>query len=317
MNHNLTQLMKIKIKGNPLYSKIYNRTYKKRQNTLILIQGEPGTGKSICGAKVGYDNDPKFNSITEEEIDNFLRERVLRTPKQFIDLINSDKLKKGSWIMFDEAGAGISNRDWWSFQNKAVSRILQTFRNRRLIAVFTTPKASLLDKAARELFNFEIRTESIDFSRKLTKTKILELTFHYHYQVMSRKFISYRNKKDNKIYEYPSYSFPIPPKFIVKGYEKYAEEFKKDIVAELAREADLINRKEISSSPNIEENIMKDIEENLDDYISTYHSTPSIQVAVLMAKHDISDSLARKLRVKAQAKFKDRLEKFANPPIET
>ena len=156
---------------NPFYKEILDMVFKKNRNCLIIITGDTGTGKSYLALKLAQELDPTF---TPENIS----ERVVCHPKQFIDLVvnKKDELKTGSVIVMDEAGVSMASREWYSYNNKALDYILQTFRYQKLIVIFTVPNMSFVDSHARRLFNFYIETIGINFSKKLSKCKILKLS---------------------------------------------------------------------------------------------------------------------------------------------
>ena len=74
-------------------------------------------------------------------------------------------------IGFDEAGVGMNARDWYTIQNKILGMILQTFRHRNLMTVFTVPHISFIDVQARKLFNIAIVAQGYDKEQRLGFTK--------------------------------------------------------------------------------------------------------------------------------------------------
>lgn len=99
------------------------------------------SGKSFNSMSIGLDLDSNF------DID-----RVVFTPEEFIKVVKSG-LPPGSVILWDEAGVGLSSREWYSLQNKMISYVLETFRRDNLILIMTTPNMSYIDKKVRTLFH--------------------------------------------------------------------------------------------------------------------------------------------------------------------
>jgi len=159
---------------NPFYAAVHERIYKRNQNTLILIVGSPGTGKSLLALRLAEQLDPTF---THENV----RDRVVVKADQFSKLIaNEDdsKLQKGAVFIVDEMGASVGNRSWYSVGNRMVSIILQTFRYRQLIMIMTVPNMSFIDVSARKLVDFLIETKKVDFNKNRTKARVWRLVFN-------------------------------------------------------------------------------------------------------------------------------------------
>lgn len=117
------------------------RTTEKNQNYMLCITGPTGSGKSYTAMAISLMIDNAFDIS-----------RVCFTAKDFIKTSNFD-LPASSVIMFDEAGIEVSSREWYSETNKAINRVVETFRRDNLICVFTTPVFSNLDKKTRHYFH--------------------------------------------------------------------------------------------------------------------------------------------------------------------
>lgn len=216
----------------PLYQAIYDRIYKRKQNTLIVIVGGVGTGKSLLALRIGKELDPTF---TEET----LKERVVISPEQFLELVvnKKDKLKTGSVIIIDEAGTQLGSRDWYTVNNRVISYVLQTFRYQRLIVIFTLPNMSFLDVHARRMFDFYIETLKIDFSNNQTIAKVYGLS----YDKMKpdkpyKKAFRVRDEKGRKT-KVSRFRFPKVNAKMVNVYEKYAQTFKERVAEEALKQS--------------------------------------------------------------------------------
>ena len=113
------------------------------------------SGKSYCALSMAKQLDKRFT------MDN-----VVFTPEELMNLVESDKLKKGSVIVWDEAGVGISHRSWQSQTNKLINYLLQTFRHRNFILIFTSPHLDFIDASTRKLFHAQFQTKEIDYGKK-------------------------------------------------------------------------------------------------------------------------------------------------------
>lgn len=118
------------------------RTRINNQNYMLSIVGSTGSGKSYSAMALAMMIDP-----------NFSIERVCFRAESFLELVTEHELKRGSVIMFDEAGIDVSSRDWQSKSNKAINQTVETFRRDNLVCIWTTPNFSNLDKKARSYFH--------------------------------------------------------------------------------------------------------------------------------------------------------------------
>lgn len=201
---------------------IKKRVLKRNKNFLGIITGETGSGKSYSAIKLAEDLDADF------DIKN-----IVFTPKEFMDRINSDELKRGSVIIFDEAGVGINSRSWQSTSNKLLNYVLQTFRHKNYIVIFTTPNLSFIDAGARRLFHYLFET-----------VQILENDY-----VQIKPFqITSTNRAKKIYYIYPTYSINgrkvkltrcyigLPSKKLTKEYEEKKNEYTKTMNENILRE---------------------------------------------------------------------------------
>ncbi len=132
---------------------------KQNKNFLCVITGPTGSGKSYASLSFAQVLDKKFT----------VEERVCFSAKELITLINSGTLSRGSVIIFEEAGVGISNREWQKNHVKLVGFLNQTQRHRNYIIFFNTPDFGFIDAQNRKLFHMHLVTNGIDFERKLCR----------------------------------------------------------------------------------------------------------------------------------------------------
>jgi hypothetical protein len=199
---------------------IKKRVFRENKNYLGVICGETGSGKSYCAMKIGEMVDP-----------NFSIERVAFTPEGFMKILNS-RLKKGSVVVFDEAGVGMPAREWRSIANKALGYIFQTFRHLNLAVLFTTPSFDFVDIQARKLFHSYMQTIRIDYSNEIVVMKYMNLQLNPRYGKIYIKYprISGRFGKTvtmNRIF------IGKPSKDLCRRYElkkiRYSERLRLDI----------------------------------------------------------------------------------------
>jgi len=130
------------------------------KNFLVILTGPTGSGKSWSALSMGELIDEDFNIS-----------RVVFSGTELMKLINSDELKSGSVVVWDEAGVNLSNRNWQSGINKMMNLLLQTFRHRNIILIFTVPYQDFIDAATRKLFHADFQTVSINKAKKTCRIK--------------------------------------------------------------------------------------------------------------------------------------------------
>lgn len=244
--------------NHPLYKAITKRIQSKKQNVLILIVGDPGTGKSFLALRLASMLDPTFNEET-------MRERVVCHAEQFSNLIangDDDKLNEGAAFIVDEMGASMGNRDWYTIGNKSVSVILQTFRYRRLIMIMTVPNMSFIDVHARKLINFLIETKKIDFASKKVKARVWKIKFNKVRGDNDPYRIRFRQQDEfGETIILDSMWFSRVDIKLAHAYEKYSHEFKQNIVEKAMKQINKMNdagkKKEFDASVIVEK-IMND-----------------------------------------------------------
>lgn len=195
------------MESNPVLNSIKARLWRRNQNWLAVICGQTGTGKSWSACSIAKIIDKSFT------IDN-----VVFSATEFIELINSGKAKRGSVIVFDEAGVGFAARNWYSKFNKNLSYILQTFRHMNLGLIFTVPSFDFVDVHARRLFHAYIETHTINYKERYVRLKWQGLQYNAMTKTLYRKYPRVRGP-DGKIRRIPYMDIYEPPDNIKNPYE--------------------------------------------------------------------------------------------------
>jgi len=202
------------IAGNPIYSTVWNRLYRKNKNFLAINVGQTGSGKSWGALRIAYDMDRNY-----KDRHRFSMEKVVFSPSQFLALVRKG-LPVGSFIVWDEAGVGLSSREWYSKVNRFLVKVLQTFRFQQLGVIFTTPALNNIDKQARQLFHSIITYSG---------------TVSNNYSNAVFKWIDYDSMGDKFYYKYPrvftggvsnilrSIDVAKPPDAFIEEYEAVKE----------------------------------------------------------------------------------------------
>lgn len=209
---------------------------RQNKNFLAITTGQTGSGKTWATISIAEMLDPEFSV-----------ERIVFTGQDLMKLINSNKLKKGSVIVWDEAGIDMSNRNWQSTTNKMLNFLLQTFRHRNFILLFTTPYCSFVDKATRRLFHAEFRTESINFNENKTRLRAKAWQYNDKLDRVYEKYL--RRRTDKGVVKITTWDVPAPSKEIIKPYEKKKTAFTTELNAEILRELKVVEKKKNGKKP--------------------------------------------------------------------
>jgi ABC-type dipeptide/oligopeptide/nickel transport system ATPase component len=236
-----------------------NNRINSNKNCLICIVGDTGSGKSYASLRIGEVLDPTFNI-----------DRVVFSAESFMKLLNEGDLRKGNVIIWDEAGAGgggsaggMAHREWWSKANQAINYVMQTFRNKNLITIFTTPSAGFVDKDMRDLFHYVINMRMIDRVKKVSVCNVKRIQ---HNPVIGK---TYRKnlRDDENGYDiiYNSMEVSLPSKVLRIVYERKSAEFKKILREEMEGR---IKHEKIKSKKKIVDidKIEKEVKDNPEKY---------------------------------------------------
>ncbi len=183
------------------------------KNALYTISGPTGSGKSWSALAICLLNDPDFNV-----------DRVVFSAEELMHLINSGVLRKGSSVMFDEAGVGFNARTWNSITNRVLNYLVQTFRHKNFVLIFTSPYMDFIDSATRKLFHAEFETTRIDHKKKTCSLKPKLLQYNSDKRKFYRKWLRARGNGHGYI-PIKRWSVPQPPDDLIKAYEEKKNEF--------------------------------------------------------------------------------------------
>lgn len=168
----------------PIIRDIWRYVYKRHGNCVIGITGDPNTGKSWTGDKIAYTMLPP--SFTIKDYLCFSIEDVFRKTFAYVrfngkpmtlEMIykienieewlteNQENIehKRGRVIMLDEAGVAAYVREFFSKDNKNLSKLLQLWRFLEMIVIIVVPGSmSLTDSTVSMFLNIEIKMLGIN-----------------------------------------------------------------------------------------------------------------------------------------------------------
>ena len=161
----------------PIQKVIYKHIIRKQSGMIIGVTGRPNAGKSWLGNKMIKDWNPKLHlqdyltyevdNIFEKTFSNLKINGKVMSKEEFNNIadikawcrdnINTVSIKQGKALLVDEAGTSIYNRDFFSPENKAMSKLVQVWRFMRMLVIFVIPeRVEFLEKTLREFFDAKI-----------------------------------------------------------------------------------------------------------------------------------------------------------------
>lgn len=227
-------VMRRKIKKEPYWVSYIKGRVAKRKNFLALITGATGSGKSWAGL-----------SICSMVDSSFCPERIVTSMKQLIKLINTKKLKKGSAILWDEAGIDIDAKTWQSLTNRLINSLLQTFRHQQLLLIFTAPFMDFIDAGTRKLFHAEFSTISIDYVKKTTKLRPQLIQYNGRFKKFYYKYLRV-TKPPRGVVKINKWNVPKPYSWLIDEYEIIKTDFTTKLNISIEKQLDSIEKGKIT-----------------------------------------------------------------------
>lgn len=208
----------MEIKQSVITTKIKNRIAQNRNCNAAFV-GDVGSGKSWAAVKLAKEIDPSFTI-----------DRVAFSTLDWLEIIYEKKPPAGSVVIYDEAGAGVHNREWW--KNNEFIKSMQTNRYKNLIVFFTLPIFTFLDSQAQSLvhFLFEFPSNRIIVNgNNLCNYRQLQTNPYSGKQYRKRLFSTHEIKGRCWIGK--------PDPKLIKDYEAKSIKFKDDLGAQLLKKA--------------------------------------------------------------------------------
>lgn len=268
--------------GKHLKQKIQTRLLIQNKNWIAAMCGETGSGKSYAALSLA--------DITAKRPLTIKRNLVF-SPLQFLEKLNNKSLQKGDILIFDEAGVGMSSREWYSLQNKLLGGVLQTFRNMNVGVIFTTPNLSFIDVQARKLFHNYFETVNIDYATQRAKLKVYDIQ---HNSRLDKTYFKAPIIKQGWVQRrVPYITIPKPRQTIIDEYEKaksaYTEELNKKAYDDLKES--MTPKKDFDY-----DKVKQDVIQNKDKYIKEYGGKKIIDIDLLQIDYNIGRGIAAKIK---------------------
>jgi ABC-type dipeptide/oligopeptide/nickel transport system ATPase component len=252
------------------------------KNWLGIICGETGSGKSYSALSLAY------------LISN--RVHVVFTPLEFLSLLNNSNIQKGDVVIFDEAGVGMSSREWYSVQNKLLGTVLQTFRNMNVAVIFTTPNLSFIDVQARKLFHSYMETSYIDYENEESFLKVFDIQINGRFNKIYYKRPRIINDVTGSVYTMSHLVLDKPSEEACEHYEGLKSEYTKKLNANALNEL-LEPTGKTTKKPEIDiDKVISKVKQEKKKYLKQYNQRIFIDTDLLRSDFDLSISQAKNVK---------------------
>jgi len=216
-----------KIEAESFFKWMHNRVMKQQKNAIIATIGPTGSGKSFIDLRIA-------EKITRINLNKeFDPKNITFTAKQCMERINSGELERGDVLILEEMGVAASSREWWSIQNKMLSYLTQTFREKGYIFLMNTPNISFIDTNIRKLIHCTLTAKKIDFASSTVRVVPKILQVNYESGKIYSKFLRVRIR--NKMQRLKSVTLNRPSKELEDNYLKLKHKFLDKLNADIER----------------------------------------------------------------------------------
>lgn len=161
------------------------RKFTRHRNYMAAICGNPQSGKSTLCQSLAC-------AIYEERGEKYPIENTVFTGKEFLKKVNDPTMRRGDVIIVEEAGVMADRTKWYSFLNRAIVYVAQTFGYKGLIVFFNLPSLKLLDSRVVHLLNGYFETLALNQYKKTVRFMFNTIEYQKKIAVGGKDIYYYR-----------------------------------------------------------------------------------------------------------------------------
>lgn len=265
----------------------------KEKNALILWVGDTGSGKSDGCNSAGLAFDSGFNP-----------DRVAHmTGGRFMKIINHDTtLKRGSVVVWDDAGKGLKSDEWYKLMNRMIRDVLQTFRVDGLIVFVNCPDASFIDKKVLKLFHYWVESSHIDYERKIQHCKFYNIQINRKTGKVYYHRVKYKGK-DGRTKVINFWKIPKCDKKFDLVYRRNKLKANRELKLDVEKKI-MLQEEEEKREMLTDEEIQKDIMKSVNLYINEYNKRKYVDPFLIMEEFKIGRPRATKIKAVIEKELK-------------
>jgi len=203
------------------------------KNNLIIVCGETGSGKTFRALAIAEKLKPDFD----------VNVYVVFKIRDFFTLLNSNKLRKGDVIIWEEGGVEASNRNWYTAQNKLINYLFQTMRHRNFTLIMTVPAKSFIDSGLQKLFHLYIECKFVDETMNACRCMVMRMQYSSRYDKIYYKYFRLTNPTTGRKFVAKNIWINSPSQSKIDVYEPMKQAYTDTLYSESAKELDKIEIK--------------------------------------------------------------------------
>lgn len=264
---------------NPLLRAIYRDIKIRRRHAMVLIVGDPGSGKSALAISLAKRFDRSFN----------IKERLALSLEQFANIVINmpvpkRTLDRGKAIVVDEFQIMMNARTWYDRLQKAVGNLLETIRYKNLAIFMTSQFKENIDIVARRLFNYLVVAKGVTLDGKIVyKTYVMKKNF------LKAKIFPTLFRINGMPVKYVKSPFPEK---LYQEYLKFMIPFKQEVEKKVLEEIKKRDKSEEESMMEKISKIKQEILDNINFFKRSSRGKYTIDVMKVKLKYNIPLRLA-------------------------
>lgn len=191
-----------------------------KQHEICLWEGPTGVGKSYAALDAMWSTSLYLAYVKGRDPEDYftIDNVAIITPEEVLRVAKSMQIHQ--LYCLDDIGVGLSSRKWNQKSNEVINNIMMTFRTLNNLLTLTVPNKKMVDVNARRLTHHKVIMESKLEKYGISMGKLSTVEYQYHKDTDGAiyPFIRYNGKKYNKC------MFELPPKFLMREYDKRRKE---------------------------------------------------------------------------------------------
>lgn len=244
---NIAQLVvdfNLPLPPSPFIEFVADRTSgKSKQDVRVLLDGDPGTGKSITSTyeacRYAIEMADRFGQNPHDWFS--LNNCALLEDTERITQI-MDEAENQQAVLIDDSGTSLDSRDFATTSSKNMGKIMQTCRTKRWFLIFNVPRMGHVDLRIRELVTAKATLYRSFHAGGFNVMKInsSKITYHGYKKHEKNPRFTFDGKK---ISFYVAYTTDMldPYQGMVKAYDKLRDEAGARLIHDIAGKEKLAN----------------------------------------------------------------------------
>jgi len=207
---------------------VHYQVFKQNSNFIVLVEGLPGTGKSVSSLGV-------LERWSQEVTKHFsVRYNVTHSIKKFMARVADLQVRfekgediRGTALVLDDAGVSADSRRWFEDIHKLLNDTAEVFRYLGLVVFLTVPNRNRMDKRLRDLAHGRFKI----IKKKEGEYTLAKFYLHeHHWKTNEPIFTLLRARNAGWNFKITSIKIRPPSLLLRREYEVWMREFKGGLI---------------------------------------------------------------------------------------